>query len=104
MCFSYCFKRKGDRKDQIDIYRIRRRMFQQEEPDNMPKFIFEPFFRKMKEKRLSQSGLTGNSGFPISSMYRIRHDRNISLITLVRLMYLFDIVDLNDMIEIIDDD
>ncbi|MBQ9425784.1 MAG: hypothetical protein IJU42_07580 [Erysipelotrichaceae bacterium] len=69
----------------------------------MPKFIFKPFFRKMKEKRLSHDDLFRSFAFPISSMYRIRHDRNITLSSFVRLMYLLDITDLNDIIEIFDE-
>ncbi len=61
---------------------------------------YKPFFRTLEEKGLSQNRFMSENEVSTSTVDRLRHDRNMTILTLAWLMSLLDVQDIGKILKI----
>ena len=64
------------------------------------KFDYIPFFQTLKEKGISQNKLITEHEVSNALMDRLRHNKNMTMLTLVELMRILDITDVSKVVNI----
>ena len=62
---------------------------------------YENFFKTIRDKELSQNDLLRNYGIPMATMYRLRHNQNLTIQTLAQIMKLIHTDRIEDVVTII---
>ena len=71
---------------------------------NRLRFSYAPFFRTLQEKGLSQNRFMLEHELSNALLDRIRHDKNMTLLTLLDILYYLDEIDLDKIVEVINEE
>ena len=64
---------------------------------------YTPFFKTIERKDISQNELVRNYGVCSDMLYRLRHNENMTMSSILHIMKALDIRDIRDVVSIVTD-